>query len=62
VGAIDSAPLNFLTNIKNLQGYIAELIKGRSLEACIKCGCFAAGVVLSNDGCTFPDKCDYDGA
>jgi len=43
-------------------GYIAELIKGRSLEACIKCGCFAAGVVLRNDGCTFPEKCDYNGA
>ncbi len=40
-------------------GFLAELINGRDLDKCVKCGCFAAGIVLRHEGCAFPERCDY---
>lgn len=40
-------------------GFLAEFVRGSPLEECIKCACFAAGVVIKHQGCTFPKHCDY---
>ena len=40
-------------------GFLAQLVKGASVDECIRCGSYAAKVVLQNKGCTFPKKPDF---
>lgn len=40
-------------------GFLAELVRGSSLEKCITCASHAAAVIIQHQGCTFPEKCDY---
>jgi len=40
-------------------GFLAMLCKGESLEKCVNAGHWAAGVVIQNSGCCFPEKCEY---
>ena len=43
-------------------GFLAQLVKGHSVDECIRCGSYAAKVVIQNYGCTFPDKPDFQWA
>jgi adenosine kinase len=40
-------------------GFLSQLAQGRSLEDCLRCGSYAAKVVIQNYGCTFPPKPDF---
>ncbi|XP_044758405.1 adenosine kinase-like [Coccinella septempunctata] len=40
-------------------GFLSQLITGRSIEECIKCGLWAASVSLQHIGCNFDDKWKY---
>lgn len=41
-------------------GYLSQLVKGESVEACVRAGSFAARTIIQRSGCTFPDTCDYE--
>jgi adenosine kinase len=36
-----------------------QLIKGKSIDECVRCGHWSAKVVIQHSGCTFPAKCDF---
>ncbi|GFN81985.1 adenosine kinase [Plakobranchus ocellatus] len=40
-------------------GFLSQLVKGKSLDECIRCGHYTANVVLQRTGCTLPDKPDF---
>lgn len=40
-------------------GFLAQLIQGKSIEECVACANYAAGVIIQQQGCTFPDTCEY---
>ncbi|KAF0311579.1 Adenosine kinase [Amphibalanus amphitrite] len=40
-------------------GFLAQYIRGRPLETCIRCGTYAAQVVIQREGCTFPEKPEF---
>lgn len=40
-------------------GFLAEYIRGKSLDDSIRCGCYATNIVLKHEGCTFPEVCGY---
>ncbi|XP_060082247.1 uncharacterized protein LOC132561576 isoform X2 [Ylistrum balloti] len=41
-------------------GYLAQLVKGESEAKCVKCGNYAANLVIQRSGCTFPDVPDFE--
>lgn len=41
-------------------GFLSRLVQGKELEACVKAGNYAAGVVIQHSGCTFPEKPDFE--
>jgi adenosine kinase len=40
-------------------GFLAKLVQGAEMDACVKAGHFAARVVIQRSGCTVPDTCSY---
>lgn len=40
-------------------GFLAQLIQGRNIETCIKCGIWAAGQIIQMSGCTYEGKPDF---
>lgn len=40
-------------------GFLAQFARGKPLQNCVNCGCWAAQVVIRRSGCTFPKECDY---
>ena len=40
-------------------GFLAQYIRGRPLELCIRCAIYAAQVVIQREGCTFPEKAEF---
>jgi adenosine kinase len=40
-------------------GFLAQYIQGKSVADCIECGNYAAHAIIQQQGCTFPDHCDY---
>lgn len=40
-------------------GFLAQYIQGRPLETCVRCGVYAAQVVIQREGCTFPERPDF---
>ena len=40
-------------------GYLSQLVQGKSIEECVKCGNYAANLVIQRSGCTFPEKPDF---
>lgn len=40
-------------------GFFAQLILEKPLEECVRCGVWAASVVIANPGCTFPVDLKY---
>ncbi|XP_017767202.1 PREDICTED: adenosine kinase 2 isoform X2 [Eufriesea mexicana] len=37
-------------------GFLAQLVQGRSIEVCIKCGIWAAAQIVQRSGCTYEGK------
>lgn len=40
-------------------GFLSQLVQGKSLEDCLRCGAYAAQVVIQYFGCSYPDKPDF---
>ncbi|XP_074097788.1 adenosine kinase 2 isoform X2 [Cotesia typhae] len=40
-------------------GFIAQYVQGASIETCIKCGIWAATVIIQRSGCTYEGKPDF---
>ncbi|KAK0175331.1 hypothetical protein PV327_009088 [Microctonus hyperodae] len=40
-------------------GFLAQYVKGLSIETCIKCGIWAATVIVQRSGCTYEGKPDF---
>jgi len=40
-------------------GFLAQFIKGESLEKSIECGIWVSGLIIQRSGCTFPEKMEY---
>ncbi|CAB4065592.1 E2.7.1.20 [Lepeophtheirus salmonis] len=40
-------------------GFLAQYALGKSLDICVKCGMWAASVIIQRSGCTFPEKMDF---
>jgi len=40
-------------------GFLAQLVQGKDLQDCVRCGNYAAHVIIQRSGCTFPDTPDY---
>jgi len=40
-------------------GFLAQYIQGRGLEECVKCGIWAATVIIQQQGCTMPKDKEY---
>ncbi|XP_044591803.1 adenosine kinase 2 isoform X3 [Cotesia glomerata] len=40
-------------------GFIAQYAQGKSIETCIKCGIWAATVIVQRSGCTYEGKPDF---
>eukprot|EP00756_Hemistasia_phaeocysticola_P010958 Hpha_TRINITY_DN15068_c1_g1::TRINITY_DN15068_c1_g1_i1::g.125958::m.125958/K00856/E2.7.1.20, ADK; adenosine kinase len=41
-------------------GYLSQLARGRCTRDCVRGGQYSAAVIIRNNGCTFPDKHDFD--
>ncbi|XP_026671491.1 adenosine kinase 2 isoform X2 [Ceratina calcarata] len=40
-------------------GFLAQLIQGRNIEVCVKCGIWAATQIVQRSGCTYEGKPDF---
>lgn len=40
-------------------GFLAQLVQGKSLEDCVKCGMYSAKIVAQHWGCNYPEKPDF---
>lgn len=40
-------------------GFLAQYVKGESLEKCIDCGIWSSTLIIQRSGCTFPKTMDY---
>jgi len=40
-------------------GFLAEFIRGKTTAEAIKCGNFTASTIIQQNGCTYPEKCEY---
>ena len=41
-------------------GFLSQLVQGKSIEDCVKAGCYAANVIIQQSGCTYPEKPDFN--
>lgn len=40
-------------------GFVSQLVKSKPLDECIKCGFYAAKVVIQHSGCNYPERPDF---
>ncbi|XP_064618868.1 adenosine kinase-like isoform X2 [Lineus longissimus] len=40
-------------------GFLSQLVQGKSIHECLKCGNYAAQTVIQHFGCTYPDHPDF---
>ena len=40
-------------------GFLSQLVQGKDIKECIRCGKYAALVIIQHFGCTFPEKPDF---
>ncbi|XP_013383354.1 adenosine kinase 2 isoform X2 [Lingula anatina] len=40
-------------------GFLAQYVLGKPVEECVRCGHYAANIVIKRSGCTYPDKPDF---
>jgi len=41
-------------------GFLSQLVQGKSIEDCVRAGCYAANVIIQRSGCTYPEKPDFN--
>ncbi|KAK7812523.1 adenosine kinase 2 [Quercus suber] len=41
-------------------GFLSQLVQEKSIEECVRAGCYAANVIVQRPGCTFPEKPDFN--
>jgi adenosine kinase len=41
-------------------GFLSQLVQGKSIDDCVKAGCYAANVIIQRSGCTYPEKPDFN--
>ncbi len=41
-------------------GFMAQYIRNRPLEACVRCGIWLAGIVIQQHGCTLPVDVNFE--
>jgi adenosine kinase len=37
-------------------GFLSQLVAGKEVAECVRAGHYAAGVIVQQSGCTFPEK------
>ncbi|KAH7662680.1 Adenosine kinase protein [Dioscorea alata] len=40
-------------------GFLSQLVQEKSIEECVRAGCYAANVIIQRSGCTYPEKPDF---
>ncbi|XP_062512859.1 uncharacterized protein LOC134188704 [Corticium candelabrum] len=40
-------------------GFLSQLVQGKPIPECVRCGTYAASIVIQHSGCTFPPTQDY---
>ncbi|XP_064603949.1 uncharacterized protein LOC135469265 [Liolophura sinensis] len=40
-------------------GFLAQLVQGKPVAECVRCGHYAASVIIKHSGCTYPEKPDF---
>ena len=40
-------------------GFMAQLAMGKDMETCVRCGIWAATLIIQRSGCTVPDTMDF---
>ncbi|KAL0316229.1 UNVERIFIED_CONTAM: Adenosine kinase [Sesamum radiatum] len=40
-------------------GFLSQLVQERSIEDCVRAGCYAANVIIQRPGCTYPEKPEF---
>ena len=40
-------------------GFLSQLVQGKPISECVRCGSYAAKVVIQNYGCTYPEHPDF---
>ncbi len=43
----------------SIVGFLAELVQGRDLDECIRCGNYAANFIIQKSGCSLPETSQY---
>lgn len=41
-------------------GFLSQLVHEKSIEDCVRAGCYAAYAIIQRSGCTFPEKPDFN--
>jgi adenosine kinase len=41
-------------------GFLSQLVHAKSIEDCVRAGCYAANVIIQRSGCTYPEKPDFN--
>ncbi|KAK1308742.1 Adenosine kinase 2 [Acorus calamus] len=40
-------------------GFLSQLVQEKSIDECVRAGCYAANVIIQRSGCTYPEKPDF---
>ncbi|KAB2066418.1 Adenosine kinase 2 -like protein [Gossypium arboreum] len=40
-------------------GFLSQLVQGKSIEDCVRAGCYASNVIIQRSGCTYPEKPEF---
>ncbi|CAL9052429.1 unnamed protein product [Musa banksii] len=40
-------------------GFLSQLVQEKSIDDCVKAGCYVANVIIQRSGCTYPEKPDF---
>ncbi|KAG6479872.1 hypothetical protein ZIOFF_063348 [Zingiber officinale] len=40
-------------------GFLSQLVQEKSIDDCVRGGCYAANVIIQRPGCTYPEKPDF---
>ena len=62
--AVDTIPADKLVDTNGagdafVGGFLAQLLLGKEMEACVKAGHWAAGFIIQQSGTTIPGPCEY---
>jgi fructose-1-phosphate kinase PfkB-like protein len=58
-------PFNIFSNLlfagdAFVGGFLSQLVHEKSIEDCVRAGCYAANVIIQRSGCTYPEKPDFN--